>query len=73
MKQTNGPLKSFMFVGLIGMDLSITTVGGFWLGRFLDRKLDTEPLFLIVGVVFGLAIGIFSLVPLVKSFIGGKQ
>jgi ATP synthase protein I len=72
MKQTNGPLKAFMFVGLIGMDLSITTIGGFWLGRLLDRKQHTEPLFLVVGVLLGLAVGIFSLVPMVKSYIGGK-
>jgi ATP synthase protein I len=72
MKQTNEPLKALMFVGLIGIDLAIATIGGFWLGRFLDQKFSTEPLFLIVGVLLGLAVGILSLVPLVKSFIGGK-
>jgi len=60
MKQTNGSLKAFMFVGLIGVDLAITTIGGFWLGRLLDRKWNTEPLFLIMGVLLGLAVGISS-------------
>jgi len=73
MKQTNGSLKAFMFVGLIGVDLAITTIGGFWLGRLLDRKWNTEPLFLIMGVLLGLAVGISSLIPLVKSFVGDKQ
>ena len=72
MKQTNEPLRALMFVGLIGIDLAATTIGGFFLGRFLDQRLSTEPLLLIVGVLFGLALGIFSLVPMVKSFIGGK-
>jgi F0F1-type ATP synthase assembly protein I len=34
--------------------------------------LNTAPLFLIIGVLLGLAAGIFSLIPMVKSFIGGK-
>jgi ATP synthase protein I len=72
MKQTNGSLKGLMFVGLIGIDLAITTFGGFWLGRWLDRSQNTAPLFLIIGVVLGLAVGIVSLIPMVKSFIGGK-
>jgi ATP synthase protein I len=72
MKQTDGSLKGLMFVGLIGIDLAITTIGGFWLGRWLDRSLNTAPLFLIIGVLLGLAVGIFSLIPMVKSFIGGK-
>jgi ATP synthase protein I len=72
MKQTDSSLKGLMFVGLIGIDLAITTIGGFWLGRWLDRSFNTAPLFLIIGVLLGLAVGIFSLIPMVKSFIGGK-
>lgn len=70
MGKSNNPWKSMMFVGLIGIDLSCMTVGGFWLGRNLDRWLGSEPAFLIVGVLLGLAVGIFSIVKMIKPFIG---
>lgn len=73
MKQSNGPMKAFMFVGLIGIDLAIATTGGFWLGRKLDRWVNTEPLFLIIGVLLGLAVGIFSVFQMLKPFLGDKS
>lgn len=64
------PLRGLALVGVIGIDLASTTLGGFWLGRSLDRWLDSEPAFLITGVLVGLAVGIFSVALLVKAFIG---
>jgi F0F1-type ATP synthase assembly protein I len=57
-------------VGVIGVDLAATTLGGFWLGRIVDRAAGTEPAFLIVGVLVGLAVGIYSITRIVKSFFG---
>ncbi len=70
MGNSNGPWKAAMLVGVIGLDLSSTTIGGFWLGRMLDRWLGSEPAFLIVGVLVGLAVGIFSIMKMIKPFIG---
>lgn len=70
MGKSNGPWRAMMFVGLIGIDLACTTIGGFWLGRLTDRWLDTAPAFLVVGVLVGLAAGIFSIAKMIKPFIG---
>jgi F0F1-type ATP synthase assembly protein I len=70
MGKSNGPWKSAGLVGLIGIDLAATTIGGFWLGRLIDRAAGTEPAFLIVGVLVGLAVGIYSIIRLVKPFDG---
>lgn len=59
-----------MFIGVIGSDLALTTLGGFWLGRSLDRWLKSDPAFLIAGVLTGLAVGIFSIIKMIKPFIG---
>ncbi|WP_274654315.1 AtpZ/AtpI family protein [Paenibacillus humicola] len=70
MGKATGPWKAVGLVGLIGADLAFTTVGGFLVGRAIDRAAGTEPAFLIVGVLVGLGVGIYSITKLVKPFLG---
>jgi F0F1-type ATP synthase assembly protein I len=42
------------FLGL-GTSLAASILVGIWLGRYLDRQLDTEPTFFWVGAVLGMA------------------
>ncbi|WP_027415217.1 AtpZ/AtpI family protein [Aneurinibacillus terranovensis] len=71
MKQDkNGPLRAFALVGTIGVELAVSVIFGFWAGRSLDRWLHTEPWFLLVGVLFGLALGITGIFFLIKQFFG---
>lgn len=44
---------------------------GIFSGRWLDGKWDTEPLFLIIGLLAGLAAGIYSMLRLVRHFYSG--
>jgi ATP synthase protein I len=70
MGKSSGPWKSAALTGLIGIDLAAATFGGFWLGRWIDRATGLQPVFLIVGVLVGLGVGIYSISRLIKSFFG---
>lgn len=57
-------------VGVIGIELSILLLAGIWLGKKVDQIFNTTPLFLIIGMVLGLAIGIWSIIKMVKPYLG---
>lgn len=44
-------------VGAVGMEVIILTVGGAWLGNWMDSVWNTKPIFLAVGFFAGLALG----------------
>lgn len=65
--------KSGVFTALavtttIGTELAITVLLGFYGGRALDNWLDTEPWFLVAGVLVGVALGIFGIVQTLQRF-----
>jgi ATP synthase protein I len=71
MKQDKkGPLQAFALVGTIGVELATSVIFGFWAGRAVDNWLKTEPWFMLVGLLFGLGLGILGVFFLVKQFFG---
>jgi len=44
---------------------------GVFSGKWIDSKLQTDPLFLIIGLLIGLAFGVIGLVYLLKDQIQG--
>jgi ATP synthase protein I len=65
----------FQAIGLMSAILS-QLVGsvliGIFLGRWLDRTVGTEPLFLIIGLLIGLATGIYAMLRLIQHFFTGE-
>jgi len=58
------------FIGVgwfIGISILLGILGGLW----LDRKFDTKPLFVIVGLILGLVVAFYGvyqmLLPLIKD------
>jgi len=45
----------------VGTEIVASTMIGLSLGFFMDRWLDTRPLFLIIFAIFGLAAGFINL------------
>jgi F0F1-type ATP synthase assembly protein I len=43
------------------LTLAVTVLIGFWAGRWLDTKLHTTPLFILIGLFWGLAGSFLSL------------
>ncbi|WP_211342340.1 AtpZ/AtpI family protein [Aquisalibacillus elongatus] len=52
--------------------LSGSTIVGVLAGRWLDGYFDTSPLFLIIGLLLGLASGVYGMILLVKKFLGDE-
>lgn len=46
---------------------------GIFSGRWLDRTLDTKPLFLIIGLLLGLAAGVYAMIRLIQHFFSGDN
>ncbi|HEY9450019.1 MAG TPA: AtpZ/AtpI family protein [Gemmatimonadaceae bacterium] len=56
----SGAGSAASFAGL-GIQLAISILLFLYLGQWLDKKLGTDPLMLIVGVFFGAALGIYNM------------
>lgn len=68
-RQTS-PWRAFGIVGVIGVELSVLLLVGIWIGRKADLMFQTSPFFLIIGMILGLVIGIWSVIKLLKPFLG---
>jgi ATP synthase protein I len=44
---------------------------GIFAGRWLDHKWGTEPIFLIIGLLIGLAAGTYSMIISIRNFNSG--
>lgn len=53
-----------------GIQLGVTFLLGIYGGKYLDAKLDTHPLFLVIGAVLGMIVGFYSVFKLVQ---GGQK
>lgn len=46
--------------------------GCFFIGRFIDSKLNTEPIFMMIFLVLGVASGFNSVYRILRKYIKGK-
>lgn len=53
MNKKYGFLANFALVSQIGVMMVVPIVLGVWLGNFLDKKLGTSGLFLIIFILLG--------------------
>nr|WP_230500131.1 AtpZ/AtpI family protein [Sutcliffiella rhizosphaerae] len=49
------------------------TLLGLFVGRWLDNKVNSEPLFLVLGLLIGLASGIYGMLYAVRQFFSGDS
>ncbi|SDM90936.1 Putative F0F1-ATPase subunit Ca2+/Mg2+ transporter [Tenuibacillus multivorans] len=66
------PLRGIAITTSILSYLSGSTIVGILLGRWLDQYFETSPLFLIIGLLIGLASGVYGMIVLVKKFLGDE-
>jgi len=53
----------------IGGCIMLGTFGGLW----LDNKLDTKPVFLLIGLVLGVIVAVFGVYQMLRPLLGNQQ
>lgn len=72
MRQYRRPFKAMALMSAILSQLVGSVLIGIFIGKWLDGKTGTEPLFLIVGLLIGLAAGVYATIRLVQHFYSGE-
>jgi ATP synthase protein I len=65
--------RAFGLVSAIGADMAACTIGGAFLGWWLDKVCGTRPWLLLAGIVIGLAAGILGIFKLLEALGPGKK
>ncbi|WP_374721374.1 AtpZ/AtpI family protein [Peribacillus tepidiphilus] len=72
MRQNNRhPFQAMALMSAILSQLVGSLLIGIFSGRWMDQKFDTEPLFLVLGLLIGLAAGIFSILRTIRKYFSG--
>ncbi|WP_134683419.1 AtpZ/AtpI family protein [Brevibacillus migulae] len=69
MSKLDNPWQAFTLVTLIGADLAICIVAGVLLGKYIDGKFLTSPLFLMIGLLAGLGLGVYSVYRIIRKYL----
>ncbi|MFD3446681.1 AtpZ/AtpI family protein [Microbacteriaceae bacterium 4G12] len=67
------PMKAMALMSGILSQLVGSILIGIFLGKWIDSKLDTFPLFLVIGLLLGLGTGIYAMLRLIQHFYSGDQ
>ena len=57
----------------VGFFIGISIVGGTFAGLWLDGKLNTRPVFILIGLFLGLIVAIFGVYRMVRPLMNSKQ
>lgn len=68
-KSTDNPAKMMGLMGTLGIEIAAFIIGGVYLGRYLDHRFGTDPVWLIIGIFGGMIVGIASAIFTLRSFI----
>jgi len=60
------PWREFAQYGSLGMTMVISTVGCYFLGYWLDKKLGTSPYLSLIGLFLGISAGFYQLYKITK-------
>lgn len=70
-KNDRNPFKAMALTSAILSQLVGTILIGIFSGRWLDRTFETAPIFMIIGLLLGLATGVYAVVRLLQHFFSG--
>ncbi|GIO26857.1 AtpZ/AtpI family protein [Ornithinibacillus bavariensis] len=62
------PQKAIVLASAVSANLAGGTILGIFSGIYLDKLVSSKPIFTIIGLLLGLAAGIYGMVATVKKF-----
>lgn len=71
-KKNRHPFQSMALMSAILSQLVGSVLVGIFGGRWLDSVTGTAPLFLIIGLLLGLAAGVTAMIRLIQHFFSGE-
>jgi ATP synthase protein I len=66
------PLHAMALMTAILSQLVGSVLVGIFLGKWIDHAVGTFPLFLIIGLLLGLAAGVYSMLRLITHYFSGE-
>lgn len=70
-RNKKNPFQAMALMSQIVSQLVGSILIGIFAGKWLDHKWGTEPLFLIVGLLIGIAAGTYSMILSIRKFNSG--
>ena len=61
----------FALFSEIGLIILVTTLGGSLVGYWIDKQLNTVPVFVVIGLLIGLTAGARAVYRLITRFLAG--
>ena len=71
-KSGENPWRAVALASAIGIDLAVCMISGYWIGNRLSGWLNS-PVWIVVGIMLGFAVGVFGIVLLLRKFTGGSN
>jgi ATP synthase protein I len=71
--KNRNPYKAMALMSAIVSQLVGATLVGVFGGMWLDSQIHTKPLFLVIGLLLGLATGVYSTIRLINRFLGDGE
>ena len=66
-KDNDSLWRSVALLGQVGWTIALSTVVGLGIGLFIDSKLQSSPVATLIGLLLGLAAGIYNVYRLISS------
>lgn len=61
MSKRGNPLENLVLISQIGISMLIPIFGGVYVGRWIDGKFNTTPIFLFVFIAMGVIVAFINL------------
>lgn len=65
----NNPWRAAGLAGAVAADLAICIVLGYFGGKWVSVRMDNQPIYIAIGALVGLFVGIFSVIMLIRVFV----
>jgi F0F1-type ATP synthase assembly protein I len=70
-KNNRNPFQAMALMSQIVSALVGCILIGIFTGKWLDQKWGTEPIFLIIGLLLGIAAGTYSMIASIRNYNSG--